>query len=359
MKTSLRLVPTLPVVVLTAQLALVGCATGPDYKAPSVQLPVSFRNAPSSNPTASASMGSLETWWKQFQDPTLTLLVERVVSRNLDLQQAAARVDQSHWLAVSAGAALLPSGLLRLSDSEVKQSLLDPTTIVSRHSPEFERTFNQEQVGFLASWELDLFGGLRRAREASRADAEVAASSADALRVSVTAEAVDAYVQLRGQQGRLLVARQQEANALQLLELITQRAREGLAAERELHQTRALLARIRGVAPFFEADIETQLERLNVLCGGLSATERDVLAAPSPLLELPVVPLDARPEGLLRHRPDVITAEHRIAAASARIGSAISEYYPKVSLSALLGYSSIESGQLFSGDANQGSWGWG
>ena len=339
--------------LLSAAFAFAGCAVGPDYQSPSVALPGTWRNAAAAQARAASVAPDLAAWWRGFGDAGLDRVIAQVVARNLDLAQAGARIARSRAEARSLSAALLPRGEVLTSATRVRQSLLDPSARIARGAPAFQRDFTQDDVGVAASWELDLFGGRLREREAARADVDAAIADGDAMRVSLAAEAADAYLQLRGEQQRLALAREQERIDEQLVGLVGQRVQEGLSAERELHQAQAALEGVHASMPPLLAAIEVQLQRLRVLAGDLPDDAHDALAAAAPLPAAPALPAGAQPSELLRRRPDIVAAERRLAAANARIGAALSEYYPKVSLAALLGVSSIESGRLFSDDAVQ------
>ena len=175
---------------LLAATALAGCAVGPDYRKPDLALTPAFHTpAPTAEPDARPAR--LDAWWTAFGDPELTRVVERAAAQNLDLEQARARLTQSRAAAKSAGAALLPVVDATGSAAKVDQSLDGPIGTIGRHLPGFERDIDDYTLGLGASWEIDLFGGLRRGREAARADA-------------------DAYLQARGYQARLAVAHAQE-----------------------------------------------------------------------------------------------------------------------------------------------------
>ena len=334
-------------------IAVAGCAIGPDYQAPSVALPDTFRNAAAARARTAAAAPALAAWWRGFDDAQLDRVIAQVTAQNLDLAQATARVAHSRAAAQAAGAALLPRGEVQASTARVSQSLREPTALIARDSPAFERSFTLDGLDAAASWEIDLFGGVRREREAARAEFDAAVANGDAIRMSLMAEAADAYLQLRGEQRRLAVARQQERIGEQLAGLVAQRVHEGLSAERELHQAQAALEGVRASMPALEAGIEAQLERLRVLAGDLPDTAHDALAAAAPLPAVPALPEGEAPSELLRRRPDVVAAERRVAAANARIGAALSEYYPQVSIAALLGVSSVGASRLFSDDAAQ------
>jgi len=194
---------------------------------------------------------------------------------------------------------------------------------------------------------LDLFGGLRRGREAASAEAEAAVAQQVGIRIVVTADAADAYLRIRGDQARIAVAEQQVATDERLLKLVRQRFGRGLAAVREVAQVEALLSHARASLQPLRIDLEAQINRLDVLLGVQPGTSAGELQIPSDIPSVPSVPATDRPLEVLRRRPDVIAAERHLAASNARIGQALADYYPKISLAGLLGYESSRPSDLF------------
>jgi NodT family efflux transporter outer membrane factor (OMF) lipoprotein len=336
-----------------ASLALAACAVGPNYQKPDLGLNAAYQGAPPSAAPGAAQPASLDAWWQGFGDPELVRVVERAGAQNLDIAQAGARLAQSRAIARAAGAALLPRGEVNGSAGHVEQSLNSPIGEIGRHLPGYERDYADYSVGAAASWEIDLFGGLRRAHEAARADARASAADAQAVRTAVMADAADAYLQVRAYQARLDVARRQETVEADLVSLLNQRTAQGVSPDRELRLARASLEAVRATLPPLREGLDAQLNRLDVLMGAQPGTYRAELTAAQPLPAPPTLITTDGPADLLRRRPDVIAAEQRLTAANARIGAAISDYYPKVSITGLLGVESISAGQLFTGDALQ------
>jgi NodT family efflux transporter outer membrane factor (OMF) lipoprotein len=324
---------------------LSAAAIGPDYHRPAIVLAPAYRTSP---PAAATPGPPLDAWWTGFNDPELLRVVARAEAQNLDLEQARARLSQSRATARAAGAALLPEADANGAASAVQQSLLSPIGEIGRHLPGFRRGYDEGALGVAASWEIDLFGGLRRAQQAAKADAGADADTAAAIGASVAAEAADAYLQVRGLQARLAVARRQEAT---LVDLLRRRAAEGVSADRELREADAAYEGVRATLPPLTAALDAQLNRLDVLMGAPAGTYRDELAAAAPTPAPPTIAPGDGPADLLRRRPDVLAAEQRLVAANARIGSAISDYYPKVSISGLLGLDSLSASQFFTGSA--------
>jgi NodT family efflux transporter outer membrane factor (OMF) lipoprotein len=345
---------TLAAAGLLALTALTGCAVGPEYKQPDAPLAAGYQ-ATSHTVSALAARKAelpappLDQWWVGFQDPDLQRIVTRVLEQNLDLAAAMARVDQARAVSREAEANLLPQGSVNASVLHQRQSLNSPEGLLASHAPGYNREQTLYNVGLGASWELDVAGGLKKATE--RASAEVQAAEADRLgvRVSVAAEAADAYFRVRGAQRRIALAQEEVATNGHLLQLVRLRLADGLASSREAAQAEALVAQSRGTIPPLRIELETQLNRLDVLMGAAPGTYAAELSAPSRAeTKVPAIALSQGPADLLRRRPDVIAAERRLAATNAQIGEAMAEYYPKVSLSALLGVTSLGSSGLLS-----------
>jgi len=252
-------------------------------------------------------------------------------------------------MARAAGAALLPQAGASGSVARVDQSLLSPIGEIGSHLPGFERDYDDYAVGASASWEIDLFGGLRREREAALAGARSAQATAQAVRISVAADAADAYLQVRAYQARLQVANRQLRTQEDLVSLVDQRARQGVSPDRDLNTAKAAMDGVRAAIPPLQAGLDAELNRLDVLMGAQPGTYRAELEAPVALPATPALSIADGPADLLRRRPDVLAAEQALIAANAQIGAAVSDYYPKVSISGLLGYESLDSTRLFTG----------
>lgn len=336
-------------------LLLAGCATvGPDYKTPASTLPAAYHGeAKLAARDTALPAPALDTWWNGFQDPALTRIVGRTLAENLDLAAALARVDLARAAAREAGARQLPEGSLTADATRQHQSLQSPIGAIGSHLPGFERDVTLYDVGAGASWELDLAGGLKRGTESAQAQAQAAEAEHLGVRISVAAEAADAYFRVRGAQRRIALAQEQIDNNAHLLELVRLRLADGLASRGELAQAEALLAQSRAVVPPLRTERDVQLNRLDVLMGAQPGTYAAELAVPAAETQVPAISVAQGPADLLRRRPDVIAAERHLAASNANIGVATAEYYPHVSLSALLGLSSLGSAGLVSGAAFQ------
>jgi len=280
----------------------------------------------------SAPAPALETWWDGFNDPMLARIVQRARDQNLDLAAALARVQQARAAAREAGAQLLPTVDLNGQATRIRQPLESPTGQIASHLPEFNRNQSIYDAGLGAMWELDLFGGLRRGKEAASAEADAAMAEQAGTRISITADAADAYLRIRGDQARIAVAEQQVATDEHLVDLVHQRFGRGLAAVREVAQAEALLSQARASLQPLHIDLEAQINRLDVLLGVQPGTSGPELRTPSDIPTVPNMSAGDSPVEVLRRRPDVIAAERHLAASNARIGQALADYYPKISL---------------------------
>lgn len=327
--------------------SITGCAVGPNYKRPTVKLQP-FHNAPSieARPT-SLPAPPLDQWWTGFHDPELTKIVKRALDQNLDLAAAMTRVQQARSAARGAGAQRLPSGNLNASTTSLYQSTESMTGRLASHQPGYSRTQNYYDLGFMASWETDLFGGLKKGAEAATAEAQAAEASRTGTRITVAAEAADAYMQIRGAQARLNFAKDQIATDSHLVELVQQRRDSGVASDRELAQAQAVLSQARATIPLFTVSLESQLNRLDVLMGAQPGTYAAELTPVHDIPEAPEISGYGTPNDLLRRRPDIIAAERTVAASNARIGQALAEYYPKLSLSGIVGSEALAPAHLF------------
>lgn len=326
-------------------LSLSGCAVGPDYRRPETTLE-DFHSAAAVEARAAVAP-ALDTWWQGFNDPLLSRLVQRAQAQNLDLAAALARVQQARGVASEAGAQLLPTADLDAQAARIHQSLESPLGQAGSNLPGYNRNQSDYNLGLGASWELDLFGGLRRGKEAASAEMEAAVAEQAGTRISVSADTADAYLRIRGDQARIAVAGQQVATDAHLLDLVNQRFGHGLAAVREVAQAEALLSQARASLQPLRIDLEAQMNRLDVLLGQQPGTSAAELQPPQAIPAVPGIPAGDKPVDVLRRRPDVIAAERRLAASNARVGEAIAEYYPHVSLTGLLGYEASRPGDLF------------
>lgn len=341
--------------LLLSVSVLTGCAAvGPDYHSPELALSPHFLGQEAVAQREALNKANLQAWWDGFRDPVLARFVSLALEQNLDIAQAAARVAQSRASLRYADAALLPAANVSSSAAKAYQSLETPLGQVLGAAPGFDRSGSAYEADLGAGWEIDVFGGLRRGREAARAEYAGSEAGAIATRLAVAAQTADAYVTVRGLQARIAIARQQAETRRKLLATVKLQYEKGIAAELQINQAEGSLTQAEAQIPGLEAGLDSAMNALDVLLGVAPGTCRTELAAVAPVPVAPGLAETGTPAEMIRRRPDLIVAERRLAAASARIGVAVSEYYPKFTLGALLGSATaISSGNLFSGAAGQ------
>ncbi|QGZ65179.1 efflux transporter outer membrane subunit [Paraburkholderia acidisoli] len=333
---------------------LAACAVGPNYEKPAMPM-TSFHNAQRVAERQTALPApSLDNWWTGFDDPELVKVVQRALDQNLGIQAAIARVTQSRAAAQAAGAQLLPTVDANASYTAEHQSQQSPLGTLASAFPNYSRDQKDYVAGASASWEIDLAGGLRRAH-AQATDEEQAAEAAQmGTRVTVAADAADAYLQIRGLQAQLAVTADQVETDAHLLQLVQARKQAGAADEREVAQAEALLRHARASQPDLRVALEAQLNRLDVLMGAQPGTYAAELGAHAGAIPaVPAIGSGDQPLDVLRRRPDIIAAERHLAASNEAIGVAIADYYPKISLAGALGFDSISGSHFLSAKSFQ------
>ncbi len=337
----------LPVLLLT------GCAVGPDYQALSAPAQAGFRNqAMLDQRSTPGQAADMTQWWTGFADDGLVTLVNQVLAQNLDLAQAVARVSQASALNLSARSALMPSGDLNAQASRAHQSLEDPMGRLASSAPGYDRNASLYQVGIGASWEVDVFGGLRRQLEAADAEQQASVAQHAAVRLMVTASAARGYIQLRALQARQAVVENRVRTQSELVNLMQLQYAKGVIARLQLKQAEGVLATVSAQVPPLRSAIESTLNGLEVLSGVAPGSLHATLGNAASIPVAPGINTAGGQTEMLRRRPDVIAAERTLAASNARIGAAIADYYPSFSLGALLGSATSVSGNLLSSDAN-------
>ncbi|WP_037378497.1 efflux transporter outer membrane subunit [Serratia sp. M24T3] len=333
---------------------LTSCTVGPDYHRPDVSLPPRYQAQPVVQPKNASHPANFAVWWESFNDPLLSKFVSDALAQNLTLAQATARMTQARAGLGEATAALLPSANVSGQAARAEQSVETPLGQVLNSTQNYNRYGNAYETDLNASWEIDVFGGLRRSRQASLADYQASQADVIATRLAVAAKTADIYITVRGLQSRLAIAHQQVTTQQALLEKVQLLQSKGLAPEYQVRQSEGELSQVQATVPIIKTGLDTAMNALDVMLGTPPGTHRAQLALPASIPQVPQMTSTGTPADLLRRRPDIIVAERRLAASNARIGVAISEYYPKFSLSALLGSATaVSSGNLFSSGANQ------
>ncbi len=327
---------TILIVAVASLAALAACSpVGPDYRPPHMAMPAQWAE-PASHVEPAAGR-DLRSWWALFGDSLLDSLVRRAAASNQDLRAAEARIREARAQRVIAAATGSLSGSLSSTHSRKSEN----TSSSSGSKDLFE-------VGFDSGWELDIFGGVRRATEA--ADAALAASRDDRrdVLISLEAEVVRNYVELRGGQMRLAAARDNIGLQEKTVDLARGRFRMGLGSELDLVQAQTQLALTRAQVPGLQTSVRQSMHQLAILLDLTPEALASELRAEKPVPPVPVrLPVNL-PSDLLRQRPDIRAAERRLAAATAGIGVATADLFPKFSLSALFGLQSNSLSELVS-----------
>lgn len=309
-----------------SSLVLAGCVSvGPNYKAP-VQEPVVLQGA--QQPVFSTA-SPVASWWAQFDDPVLEQLVHGALSDNLDLRVAVARVSQARAVFVESRLDQAPH--ITAGGSYDRRKQPDPQL-------GGQRVFSESyQLGFDAGWELDLFGRKRRAAEAARADLGAEQANLADAQVLVAAEVARNYFELRGTQKRIAVAQHTLENLRDTQKLTEARWELGAGSELDVQSSRARLKAIEADIPLLEVAETQSRNRLAVLLGQRPEVLTDMLAPHDVPAFAKALPLGDTRE-LLRQRADVRVAERRLAAATARVGVATADLFPRLSLSGFVGF---------------------
>lgn len=355
---------------LLAGLALPACTVGPDYQPPAAALPGRWSQP---LPEAQGDGGKdLRQWWRGFKDARLDALVERALRDNPDLKAAdgriaAARAQQRAaaaglWPGLNASTAyqrqrISPNALKGILSSAPALGNAGPTTGLLSSLGPLGRPFDLFQAGFDATWELDLFGGIRRQAEAAEAGAEAEAEGRRGVRVSLGAEVARDYLELIALRRRLGIARLREENHGKVRQLAEQSFHEGLATALDVRRAKAELEEAQAQPPGLEAQIKNARHGLALLLGQPPAALDRELAEPGEALPSPPAIPAGLPADLLRRRPDIRQAERELAAATAGVGAAVAELFPKLTLTGAVGLQSQNLGDF--ADLSSGFYGFG
>lgn len=352
--------------IITLSLLVCGCAVGPDFEKPKTNVPKSWDwvSVPSNNPQALASTVSVQAidaeWWKQFNDPELTKLVNRAVGANLSIRQAATRMEQSRAQQGIALADQFPRLNGNASYSHQKPSEKGVIAIFGGSStaagaaangtgigvlgiPAINiQPFDLWQYGFDASWELDLWGRVRREIEYADASFEASNEAKRYAMLSTMAEVARDYIELRRIQRTLEIVRQMEDYAQQNMELATQKAENGVATDLDVSQAKTQLASLQAQIPQVEEQQSEMINRLSFLVSAPPKALQTELIQPAIVPPVPPrVPIGL-PSDLVRRRPDIRQAEAQLHAATAEIGVAVADFYPRFLLTGSAGLQGLK-----------------
>lgn len=334
--------------VLALCLLLSGCMVGPDFEKPFNEVPDVWANDLSVR-EATPPLWREMKWWEKYNDPLLTSLVGDTLKANYTLQVAFAKLCRARAYPMGADATLAPNvnalGIYNAdansqSTTAISTQEVDRSTPVGAFAARPNRDFQIVLLGFEASWELDLFGRLRRGIEVETAGMEASQEDVNNTLLSLTAEVASTYMDLRGNQQQQQVLQESFRLWEKICSLNTDLLTAGLITEIDLKQAQAFRDRTKADLQPIEASIKMAIHRLSILAGRPPATLYSLLLPPQPIPHLPAHIFSGLPSDLLKRRPDIKQAEHNLAAATAAIGVAEGNLYPIFSLTGNTGYQS-------------------
>ncbi len=357
---------------------LAGCTLGPDFQQPSPWSPASWfgrRQPPAmvvSTPTASVPVAEPinPRWWESFNDPELSHLVTRAAESNLDVKAATARLAQSRAQLRVAGADLYPQANGNASYTREQQSSKGVISLLGGSSGQTSQSnglggrqggvpassatsvpaFDLWQYGFDASWELDLWGRVHRSIESANATLEASLNARRDTMLSTLAEVARDYMQLRGAQETLRITHENLDSAQQSVGLTQERARAGLSTELDVANAQSQADSIAAGIPQLEQQQAQLINAIGLLVGEYPGALEAELVPPTGVPEVPALVPVGLPSELARRRPDIRQMEAQLHAATASIGAAKADFFPKITLSGSAGFQALQFKDL-------GNWG--
>jgi NodT family efflux transporter outer membrane factor (OMF) lipoprotein len=338
--------------VFISLASLSACSVGPEFQKPQAQLPTTWQDSVQSAATLDAQVDT--QWWQRLGDPLLTDLVERSAKANLDVRTASNRLVQSRLLRQVTSSEQLPGVSANGAYSRARNSA---TGVLDESNLNGEAPFELWSSTLDASWEIDLWGHVRRSIEAADAEIDLTRAQRDGVLLSIAAETATDYIRLRGVQAKLAVARQNLEIAQQSSQLTRTRFENGVTTNLDTSNSAAQVATIEAVLPALEA---MQNRLINALSYLLATPPRTLYAE---LIEPKVIPNPAPdvplglPSELARHRPDIQQSEAALHRATAAIGIAKADFYPRVSLGASMGFQALDGSDLGAWNSREWSYG--
>jgi NodT family efflux transporter outer membrane factor (OMF) lipoprotein len=351
------------VLLATAILLASGCAVGPNFKHPTPSVPAQWSALATSAAAQSTSIvntqpADLDNWWTKFNDPALSSLIERSRASNLDVRQAVLRIIEARAERDSSAAGLWPNLSANASYSRER---LSRTTATGALFTQFNTSnlnipglpaitvpnpYNQYQLGLNASWEIDLFGRVRRSVEAANADLQASVEDRQAVLISLDGDVARTYVDLRGAQLRKSVTAASLATQREVFDLTRDRRNAGLTTDLDVENAAAEVNATQAQLPVFDLQITQDINQLSRLMGREPEALRAELDETRAVPPIPPRIAIGLPADLARRRPDIREAEEKLHAATARIGVAVGDLFPRLTLSAGGGFQSQRGGNL-------------
>ncbi len=320
-----------PAILIATLLALCGCTVGPNYKRPQVAIPGQFRGTPAAEAGAAASLADTK-WQDLFPDPVLNQMVTTALAQNFDLLIAAQRVQEARYQLGITRANQFPFLDAQTGFTAARSSTIGATPLVP---PNYNLSNSYTSLGAALSWELDIWGRLRRLTEAARANYLASEEGRRAVGVSLVSDVMDAYFQLLEQDLELEISRKTEGIAKNSLDLVELRRQRGAASGLDVRQAEELLYTASAQSAADQHAIALSENLLSLLQGSApTAQQRGHRLEEIPIpAQLP----PGLPSALLERRPDILEAEQNLVSANAQIGAARALYFPQLSLSAFVG----------------------
>ncbi|HUO07015.1 MAG TPA: efflux transporter outer membrane subunit [Phycisphaerae bacterium] len=328
---------------------LSGCKVGPNYVSPTTKMPAAYREQPATQPAAGAPLDALANdevrWWRKLNDAQLTSLVERAIVANYSIAIAEARLREARSAREAAQTLLYP-------EVHANASFMRFRAGDSVLGGMFSNGSNFYQAGFDAVWQVDVFGGIRRQIESAKADEQAVAAGHHGVVLMVASEAARGYLELRGVQRQLEVARATRDEQRKTLAITEDKRRNGLSSDLEVARARTEVESTEAEIPPLEQALREYIHVLSTLIGqeptALSAELEPVAPIPQFSQQLAV----GVPSDLLRRRPDIQAAERRIASATAQVGVTTAELFPKLVLGGAAGFGTPKSQDFFHPDSS-------
>ncbi len=336
-------------------LIVAGCKVGPNYQNPKMPMPAQFGESTTRPATRPAV--ALEHWWDAFDDPMLNSIIDDAVQNNLDLKSATARLRQERAQRGVTASAWFPTvnvdgAYTRQRRTGIQSGAISGTggnTTIINGGDRYSSLWN---TGFDATWELDIFGSVSRNVEAANATVQADIEDRRDVLVTLLAEVARDYIDLRGAQRDLTITRNNETSQQQTLNLTRERFRAGIASDLDVAQAEAQVATTAANIPTLEAQIRQEIHAISVLTGKDPEALSAQLTPPKDLLvKLPAVPLGL-PSQLLERRPDIRRSERQLASATALVGVAVADWFPKFSLTGSYAWQATKAAHLFSDTNN-------
>jgi NodT family efflux transporter outer membrane factor (OMF) lipoprotein len=329
-------------------VTLGGCEVGPDYQAPQTALPGDWTST--SGLAAPNDKEDIDqAWWQNFHDPVLSKLIDKAASGNLDLQAAEARIAEARSRVSSAYAALLPTGEVKGTATREANQLALPPSASQGFGSALKKPFNVFQTGFDASWELDLFGGNKRAAEGAEAQLQASEADRDDARVSLLAEVARTYINIRQYQAQIAIADDSLASNQKTLDIARQRFKAGQAPGIDVTQAESALEQAKTQLPLNRSLLAQAEYSMDVLTGDQPGATHALVSTPAPIPVTDKKLVLAAPAVVIAQRPDIRVAERKLAAATAQQGVAVAKFFPDISLSGFFGSLSTDGTQLLKG----------